>query len=128
MMFFICKYTPDEIITRARSWVGNSICRSTWQSSDSCVHLAAYAYGWEDLIPKNWLDFSIEELEKRSGWQVQNIPIYASALGIFHIRNHDHFGIFTSGDTMIHAGTIKIVEVPVARYMKYFKGVLHPCQ
>lgn len=127
MTSFVCKYTPQEIINRAKSLVGKPICRVTWKKGFSCIHLAAYVYGWEDMIPDNWLDFSIEELEKRSGWKVQDVPIYESALGIFHIKRQDHFGIFTTKDTIVHAGTLNIVEVPVARYMKYFKGVLHPC-
>ena len=90
----------------------------------TCIHLASFSYGWDDLIPKNWLDWSMDDLAKLSGWTIVGREPKRGDFGIFEIRGKEHLGIFTSDDTFVHAGSIAFVEAKADRFMRYFKGVL----
>ena len=121
---FRCRYSPEEIVSRARSWVGRPISRAEWRPGETCIHLAAYAHGWMDEIPPGWQGKTIRDLEIASGWKLQEKAPCAGALGAFFLHGHDHLGIFTDGGFLIHAGSTTIVEAIAERYMQYFKGVM----
>lgn len=123
-MSFLCPYTPDEIVERARSWVGKPVARATWRQGETCIHLASFSFGWEDKIPDNWLAWSMEDLAKLSGWKIVDRKPRRGDFGIFEIRGKEHLGIFTSDETFVHTGNITFVEARVERFMRYFKGVL----
>ena len=123
-MKFICPYSEDAIVARARSWVGKPVARAEWRQGVTCIHLASFSYGWDDLIPKNWLDWSMDDLAKLSGWTIVGREPKRGDFGIFEIRGKEHLGIFTSDDTFVHAGSIAFVEAKADRFMRYFKGVL----
>ena len=123
-MKFICPYSEDEIVARARSWVGKPVARAEWRQGVTCIHLASFSYGWDDLIPKNWLDWKMNDLAELLGWKVVERKPKRGDFGIFEIRGKEHLGIFTSDDTFVHAGSISFVEVRAERFMRYFKGVL----
>ncbi|MCW1713253.1 MULTISPECIES: hypothetical protein [Synergistaceae] len=123
-MKFICPYSEDEIVARARSWVGKPVARAEWRQGVTCIHLASFSYGWDDIIPKNWFAWSMDDLAKLSGWTIVGREPKRGDFGIFEIRGKEHLGIFTSDDTFVHAGSIAFVEAKADRFMRYFKGVL----
>jgi hypothetical protein len=123
-MKFICPYSADEVATRAKSWVGKPVARAEWRQGETCIHLASFSYGWDDLIPHNWLAWSMEDLAILSGWNIVDRKPIRGDLGIFEIHNREHIGIFTSDDTFVHAGSLTFVEAKAERFMRYFKGVL----
>ena len=123
-MKFSCPYSEDEIVERARSWVGKPVARATWRQGETCIHLASFSYGWGDLIPNNWLAWSMDDFAKLSGWKIIERKPKRGDFGIFEIRGKEHLGIFTSDDTFVHAGSIAFVEAKADRFMRYFKGVL----
>ena len=123
-MMFTCPYSEDEIVERARSWVGKPVARATWRRGETCIHLASFSYGWEDQIPDNWLAWNMEDLAKLSGWKIVDRKPRRGDFGIFEIRGKEHLGIFTSDETFVHTGNITFVEAEVSRFMKYYKGVL----
>ena len=90
----------------------------------TCIHLASFSYGWDDLIPDNWLDWSMNDLAELLGWKVVERKPKRGDFGIFEIRGKEHLGIFTSDETFVHTGNITFVEAEVSRFMKYYKGVL----
>jgi hypothetical protein len=124
---FICPYSTNEIVLRAKSWVGKPVTRTEWRQGVTCIHLAAFSYGWDGKIPDNWLDWKISELSDLLGWDFLERPPVCGDLGIFEIRGREHIGIFTSKNTFIHAGSIMFTEAKADRFMRYFKGVL-TCQ
>lgn len=124
MMPFRSSYTPAEVVGRARSWVGRPISRAEWRPGETCLHLAAYAYGWEDAIPPGWQGKTLADIEAATGWRLTDKAPCAGALGAFFIHGHDHLGIFTDGGFLIHAGVMTIVEALADRYMLYFQGVM----
>ena len=123
-MIFRCPYSPEEIIARARSWVGRPISRAEWRPGETCIHLAAYAHGWDGNIPSGWQGKTIRDLEIVSGWKMEEKIPRAGALGVFLIHGHEHLGIYSSPDFLIHAGSMTIVEALAYRYKKYLKGVM----
>ena len=123
-MKFICPYSEDEIVARARSWVGKPVARAEWRQGVTCIHLASFSYGWDDLIPKNWLDWKMSELAELSGWKIRDRLPRSAEMGIFFIRGSEHLGIFTDEKHFIHTGSLNFVEAEAARFMKFYKGVL----
>lgn len=123
-MKFSCPYSEDEIVERARSWVGKPVARATWRQGETCIHLASFSYGWGDLIPNNWLAWSMDDLAKLSGWKIIERNPKRGDFGIFEIHGKEHLGIFTGNDTFVHAGNVTFVEAKADRFMRYFKGVL----
>ncbi len=123
-MKFSCPYSEDEIVERARSWVGKPVARAEWRQGETCIHLASFSYGWDDLIPHNWLSWKMSELAELSGWKIVEREPKRGDLGIFEIHNREHIGIFTSDDTFVHAGSLTFVEAKAERFMRYFRGVL----
>ena len=93
-MKFICPYSEDEIVERARSWVGKPVARATWRQGETCIHLASFSYGWGDLIPNNWLAWSMDDLAKLSGWKIIERNPKRGDFGIFEIHGKEHLGIF----------------------------------
>lgn len=124
MMPFVCPYAPAEVVSRARSWVGRPISRAEWRPGETCLHLAAYAYGWDGNIPSGWQGKTLADLMTATGWRLTDKAPCAGALGAFRIHGHDHLGIFTDGGFLIHAGVLTIVEALADRYLPYFKGVM----
>ena len=121
---FISPYLPADIVFRARSWVGRPITRAEWHPGETCLHMVAYAYGWQDAIPVNWKMRKIVDLEEAIGWTLKKQTPTAGGLGVFMIHGHEHLGIFTDGGFLIHAGVLTVVEAIADRFMKYYEGVL----
>lgn len=116
-------FSVDQIVERARSWIGKPTAHATWHSDPSCAHLMVHAYGWPNGIPRSWTDLTPEYLVEISGWEGKKEGSPGD-LALFQIRGKDHIGIITGKDRFVHAGTRTYVEVPFGRYQIYFKGVL----
>lgn len=123
-MKFSCPYSEDEIVERARSWVGKPVARAEWRQGETCIHLASFSYGWDDLIPHNWLSWKMSELAELSGWKIVEREPKRGDFGIFEIRGREHLGIFTDEKHFVHTGNLYFVEAEADRFMKYYKGVL----
>ena len=121
---FISPYLPADIVFRARLWVGRPITRAEWHPGETCLHMVADAYGWQDSIPVNWKMRKIVDLEEAIGWTLNKQTPIAGDLGVFMIHGHEHLGIFTDGGFLIHAGVLTVVEAIADRFMKYYEGVL----
>ena len=121
---FSTPYKPADIVARAKLWIGRPISRAEWHPGETCIHMVAFAYGWEDTIPKDWRMRTISDLEEITGWTLKKREPIGGDVGVFLIHGHEHLGIFTDGGFLIHAGVLTVVEAIADRFMKYFEGVM----
>jgi len=119
-------FSVADIVSRARSWVGRPASHVSWSPAPSCVHLMAYVYGWSGGIPEGWQNYPLEYLIEISGWGKVPGPGEPGEIALFKIRNRPHIGIYTTPDTIVHAGTRVFAESLLAPYIArgFFEGVL----
>lgn len=122
-MTYHSPFSREEVVERARGWVGKPTSRAEWRPVQSCAHLMAYVYGWPRRIPPKWLDLTAEYLVMISGWK-RRTEREPGDLALFFVRERDHVGIVTSRDSFVHAGTRCFAEVSFDRYESYYRGVL----
>lgn len=124
---FKSPYSKEELVARAKTWVGKSISRAEWRQGETCIHLVAFSLGWGKTVPDDWSNRPIQDLYDTLGWQVFDEKPTAGDICVLHIKDSDHLGICSGDGKLIYAGSLCITESSSDRLMKYCLGVLR-CQ
>lgn len=128
-MSWTCKYTPEQIIERARKLVGKPVTDPRLlPNAYSCIPFLAEIFEWTTPLPENWIcDTSISQIEAATGCRFEEGGVsYPGEVLVFYVRGKNHVALQSSETSMIHAGYRSIIEIPFERFMKFYKGVIHP--